>query len=311
MKLKLKLTRTILLLIIAGICFIASVALSLVCSQQVQQQSQLKAKLASDQSNLKGVQLEQLSSQQAELEKQLSQATSQFGAVNATLSRSIGSTAVSNTFFDVAKANGLEVTEITSPGLSKDTLGKVTCSSILLRAKVEGNISNLVSFVTKLTSSFVTNVKSVTITTAARVEEPAAAGAGGPAPDFQLQNLDGQIISLSEFRGKPVLINFWATWCPSCQKELSVLNNMYAGLVKEGIEVFAINVGEFPDTVENFIESYSLAYRVLLDKDTFVARAFQTGVPSYVLIDKKGQVVFRDDYFPYGNYKDLILEPKP
>ncbi len=165
MKLKPKLTRTTLLLIVAGVCFIASVALSLVCSQQVQQQSQLKAKLVLDQSNLKGIRLEQLSSQQAELEKQLSQATSQFGAVNATLSRSIGSTNASNTFFDVAKANGLEVTEITSPGSANDTLGKVTCSSILLKAKVDGNIANLVSFVTKLTSSFVTDVKSVTITT--------------------------------------------------------------------------------------------------------------------------------------------------
>ncbi len=133
-----------------------------------------------------------------------------------------------------------------------------------------------------------------------------------PSPDFKLQDTRQDIVTLSSYRDEqPVVLFFWATWCPSCQKELSVLNNMYAGLVKEGIEVFAINVGEFPDTVENFIESYSLAYRVLLDKDTFVARAFQTGVPSYVLIDKKGQVVFRDDYFPYGNYKDLILEPKP
>jgi peroxiredoxin len=85
---------------------------------------------------------------------------------------------------------------------------------------------------------------------------------------------------------------------------------MYGGLVKENIEVLSINVGELPDTVENFIKSYNLAYRILLDKDTSVSMAFKVEIPAYVLINKKGQVVFRDDYFPYEKYKELILEGK-
>ncbi len=167
MKLRLKLTRTSLLLIVAGVCFVASVALSFVCSQQVQQQSQLKEKLTSAQSNLKGVRLEQLTTQQAELEKQLSQATSQFEAARAIFSELAGNTTAISIFFKVAKDNGMEVTEIKSPGPAEDTLGGATCSVILLNAKVEGNLPNLVSFITNLKSSLVNGViKSVTITMA-------------------------------------------------------------------------------------------------------------------------------------------------
>lgn len=131
------------------------------------------------------------------------------------------------------------------------------------------------------------------------------------SPDFKLQDTRQDIITLSSYKDKqPVVLFFWATWSPYCADELRVLNNMYAGLVKEDIEVLSINVGELPDTVENFIKSYNLAYRILLDKDTSVSMAFKVGIPAYVLINKKGQIVFRDDYFPYEKYKELILEGK-
>jgi len=131
------------------------------------------------------------------------------------------------------------------------------------------------------------------------------------SPDFELQDIRQDIITLSSYKEQqPVVLFFWATWSPYCVNELRVLNNMYAGLVKEGIEVLSINVGELPDTVENFIKSYNLAYRILLDKDTSVSTAFKAEIPAYVLINKKGQVVFRDDYFPYEKYKELILEGK-
>ncbi len=165
MKLKLKLTRTSLLLIVAGICFIVSIILSLSVSQQVQQQSQLKGKLISTQSNLKVIRLEPLTTQQAELEKKLSEATSQFEAAKAMFLQPAGGTDPDKTFFNVAKANGLEVTEVTLTGLDKDTLGGLDCSSLLLKAKVEGNLPNLLSFITKLKNSMENGViKSVTIT---------------------------------------------------------------------------------------------------------------------------------------------------
>lgn len=133
------------------------------------------------------------------------------------------------------------------------------------------------------------------------------------APDFKLMDVYQNIYTLSEYRGKsPVLLFFWATWCPFCQKELSVLNQSYAGLAEDGLEVFAINTGEFPAAVENFIASYHLSYRVLLDKDQSVAYSYGiVGIPVYILIDKEGNVVFQDSYLPYGEYKDLISKSEP
>lgn len=130
------------------------------------------------------------------------------------------------------------------------------------------------------------------------------------ALDFRLQDLQQDAVTLSSYRDKQsVLLLFWATWCPFCREELRALNDKYAGLVKDGLEVLAINVGELTDKVENFLKRYYLAYRVLLDKDTTVARSYEIlGIPTYVLINKKGHIVFTGHYFPQKKYKELISE---
>lgn len=130
------------------------------------------------------------------------------------------------------------------------------------------------------------------------------------APDFNLQDINQDIITLSSYQDKqPVVLLFWTTWSPFSEKELTVLNNMYADLTDEGIEVLSINSGELFDKVEGFIKNHNLAYRVLLDKDTKASRLFKIlGFPAYVLINKKGEVVFKDNYFPFKEYKDLILK---
>ena len=160
-----KLRKTSLLIITIGIFIIAVIGLGTIRYQQIQQQNQLNEQLAQAQSRLGGVKLEQLSSRQAELEGQLSQATSQFEAVKAILSQPVGSVAASSILFDIAKAHGVEVTEMTSSGPVTESLEGVTCSVISLTAKVEGDVPNLVSFVAKLNSHFTTGVvKSITIT---------------------------------------------------------------------------------------------------------------------------------------------------
>jgi peroxiredoxin len=133
-----------------------------------------------------------------------------------------------------------------------------------------------------------------------------------PAPGFKLQDIRQDMVTLSSYKDEQaVLLFFWTTWCPFCQRELRVLNSMYAGLVKDGLEVLSINSGETPNKVEAFVRSYFLAYRVLLDKDTAVTRSYKIlGVPTYILIDKKGNIVFRDNFFPYKDYKDLISKPE-
>ena len=160
-----KISKKTWLVIVIGIFVVVGIGLNMVRSQQVQQQDELNAEFALTQLNLSRLQLEQLSSRQAELESQLSQATSQSEAVKAMFSQPIGSVAATTILFGIAEAHGVEVTEMTSSGLASDSLEGVTYSVISLAAKVEGDVPNLVSFVTKLNSYFTTGVvKSITIT---------------------------------------------------------------------------------------------------------------------------------------------------
>ncbi len=91
---------------------------------------------------------------------------------------------------------------------------------------------------------------------------------GNPAPDFQLLNLEGQNVSLSSLRGKPVLINFWASWCPPCRAEMPFIQQIFEDeeWSDKGLVILAINIGESPDTVKRFMASYGLSFpeRLLL-----------------------------------------------
>jgi peroxiredoxin len=129
------------------------------------------------------------------------------------------------------------------------------------------------------------------------------------ASDFKLQDLSQNTYALSSYKDKqPVALFFWTTWCPFCRRELKLLNERYLELRAAGLEVLAIDVGEAPYRVESFMKNYALSFKVLLDKDTSVATAYDIlGVPTYVLVDKKGHIVFKDNYLP-ENYKTLILE---
>lgn len=160
-----KLSKIMLLVIAAGAFIIIAAALGVMAFGRVSEQDKLNEELTLAQSNLERVLQGTLSSQQKELEGQLSQATLQFEAVKAMLSQAVGNVAASSILFDIAKGHGLEVTELASPGLSSDSLEEITCSVMSLSATVEGEIPDLVSFITTLNTYFTTGViKSVTIT---------------------------------------------------------------------------------------------------------------------------------------------------
>ena len=121
--------------------------------------------------------------------------------------------------------------------------------------------------------------------------EPAEARVGQPAPNFQLQNLDGQSISLSDFKGKPVLINFWATQCGPCVYEMPYLQEIYDEWSGKGLMLLAINVGEGSSTVKEFMQNYNLSLPVLLDADGAVFRRYNVMFfPTTFFIDKDGIV---------------------
>ena len=121
--------------------------------------------------------------------------------------------------------------------------------------------------------------------------EPSGARVGEPAPDFKLQNLDGQYISLSDLRGKPVLINFWATWCPPCRDEMPYLQKIYEEWSGKGLVVLAIDIGESHSKVKEFLKTHNLSLPVLLDTKENVGRKYNiTAIPTSFLIDSDGVI---------------------
>jgi cytochrome c biogenesis protein CcmG/thiol:disulfide interchange protein DsbE len=116
---------------------------------------------------------------------------------------------------------------------------------------------------------------------------------GRPAPEFQLDNLDGQPVSLSDFLGKPVLINFWATWCNPCVYEMPFIQEVFDEWSGQGLVVLAINVGESSSKAETFMESHGLSFPVLLDIEGKVAEQYNVlahGIPQTFLVDRDGVI---------------------
>lgn len=153
---------------------------------------------------------------------------------------------------------------------------------------------------------FIVFLLSISAVSCMQAKEPEAK-TGELAADFKLQDLSQNTFSLSSYRDKqPVVLFFWTTWCPYCRKELKSLKDIYPQLSKDGWELMAIDVGEPAYKVENFVQSFGLTFKVLLDKDTRVADAYGLmGVPTYVFIDKQGRIVHRDNYFSLAKYKEL------
>ena len=112
---------------------------------------------------------------------------------------------------------------------------------------------------------------------------------GMPAPNFQLENLNGQYVSLSDLQGKPVLINFWATWCSPCIREMPYLEQVYEEWSDKGLMVLSINIGESSAKVEAFMQSHDLSLPVLLDAKQAVAQKYNIwSIPTTFFIDKDG-----------------------
>ena len=129
------------------------------------------------------------------------------------------------------------------------------------------------------------------------------------APNFQLKDSAGNTVTLSEYKGKQdVLLFFWTTWCPYCRKGLKVLNEKHAQLLKDGVEILAINVSEPAGKVDSFARNYALTFKTLLDLDADVAETYKLlGFPTYIIVDKQGYIRSTGYSFPEEEYKDLIL----
>lgn len=159
-----KLSKTSWLLITIGVFVIVLVGLSVIRSQQVNQQNQMNEELNTAELKLNGLQTESLSQRRAELEQKLSQVTSQSETARKALSQPLGSIDVSDFLFDIAEANSVNITVLNSPGLASTELTGVTCTVLPLSASVKGNLADLASFITQLNEDLANSViGSVTI----------------------------------------------------------------------------------------------------------------------------------------------------
>ena len=114
---------------------------------------------------------------------------------------------------------------------------------------------------------------------------------GTTAEDFQLTDLAGNQQNLSQYRGKVVLVNFWATWCKPCTTEMPAMQATYERLREKGFVVLAVNELEDEAKVREHIQQHGHTFPVLLDRDNKVANQFGVfGLPVSVFIDEKGVV---------------------
>jgi len=120
-------------------------------------------------------------------------------------------------------------------------------------------------------------------------ERPPAVG--NTATDFSLPDLDGRQVRLSDYRGKMVLLNFWATWCKPCTTEMPAMQAAYDKLRQQGLIVLAVNELEDTAKVRQHIEAYGHTFPVLMDRNNKVANMFGVfGLPVTVFIDQHGVV---------------------
>jgi len=116
---------------------------------------------------------------------------------------------------------------------------------------------------------------------------------GEAAPLFTIMDLHGQEIRLADYKGKGVLVNFWASWCNPCVNELPLLNEAYK---LTGMNMLAINVGEDAETVRKFVDRYELAFPIALDADKKIKQQYlAVGLPLTLLINAEGELVERHE----------------
>ena len=124
------------------------------------------------------------------------------------------------------------------------------------------------------------------------VEYPAVAFI---APEFELPSLSGGSVRLSDYKGKVLFINFWATWCATCEVEMPSMQRLYNKFKDRGFEMLTISVDKDASLIEPYMKKFNLTFPVLLDPDSDLAKGKYktTGVPETFIIDREGIIVHK------------------
>ncbi len=112
--------------------------------------------------------------------------------------------------------------------------------------------------------------------------------------DFTLSDLAGHQVSLSSYKGKLVILSFWATWCGPCKQEIPSVEALYQKLSSKGFTVVAVDVGEKAEDVASFVKSYKMTFPILLDTDGSVASQYDAGsIPTNYVVSRDGKLLAR------------------
>ncbi|WP_339229201.1 redoxin domain-containing protein [Oceanobacillus sp. FSL K6-2867] len=130
---------------------------------------------------------------------------------------------------------------------------------------------------------------------------------GQKAPDFKLMTNDGEMVQLSDFKGKRVLLNFWATWCPPCREEMPDIDRFYKD---KDVIVLAVNITNMEmnqKTVDEFIATYGLTFPILMDEEGQVSQLYRISpIPTTYLIDSGG--IIRQRIYGAMDYEQMVTE---
>ena len=115
-----------------------------------------------------------------------------------------------------------------------------------------------------------------------------------PAPELSLLDLEGARHHMGDYRGRVVIVNFWATWCPPCREEMPSMQRAYEKLREEGIEMLAVNIGEDEDTIFAFTADYPVEFPLLMDLDSTTIQSWPVkGLPTTFVVDPQGRLAYR------------------
>jgi thiol-disulfide isomerase/thioredoxin len=118
--------------------------------------------------------------------------------------------------------------------------------------------------------------------------------AGGATPPLELADLRGRKHSLADYRGKVVLVNFWATWCEPCREEMPSMERLRVSLAERPFAVLAVNLAEPESRIAKFLDTVPVGFSILLDRDTKTTRAWQAKVlPATYIVGPDGAIRYR------------------
>ena len=139
--------------------------------------------------------------------------------------------------------------------------------------------------------------------------DKAAKSGGTTAADFTLQDLSGKNVTLSDMKGKVVLLEFWATWCPPCRASIPGIERIYESYKDKGVVVLAVSMDDGGwDTVQSFVKEYGIKYTVLKGNDDVAVKYQVRSIPMLLVLDKEGKISKR--YLGFGSDEDVERDIK-